>query len=77
MCQLIIHPHQIQPIRRRDRAAGAAVARLQRGFHVFRRPLAFAHQLQSAGEGTDLVWLVFSTNSLLGGRGTITPVAKQ
>ena len=35
----IIHPHQIEPVRRRDRAAGGAVARVKRALRDRRRSI--------------------------------------
>ena len=41
----IIHPHEIKPLRRRDRAAFRAIARGERARHIARLPFAFADKL--------------------------------
>src|ERR1700749_2144101 len=52
---LVIHTHQIEPIRRCDGAAFAAVLSIARAFHVAARPLAVAHQFQTSHHRADLV----------------------
>src|SRR5215471_5789453 len=44
----IIHPHEIKPFRRRDRAAGGAVAGGERGCKIIRTPAALADPDQRA-----------------------------
>src|SRR5262245_37785570 len=44
----IIHPREIEPVRRRDRSAGGAVALLERGGNIVGGPLALAHERERA-----------------------------
>ena len=51
----IVHPHQIEPVRRRDRAGGGAVARFKRRFEIGGAPLSLADELQRADHRAHLV----------------------
>ena len=51
----IVDPHQIEPLRRRDRPGGGAVARVERRFQIVRAPLSLADQLQRADHRAHLV----------------------
>ena len=51
----VTHPRKVQALRRADRAAGRAVARLKRLVHAIRRPCPAAHPLQRADDGADLI----------------------
>ena len=50
----IIHPHQIEPLRRRDRAAGGAVLGGQCCGEIVHAPAALAHPNQRAHHRTHL-----------------------
>lgn len=41
----VIHPNQMQPIGRGDRAAAGAITSIQRSFDILRPPFAFADEL--------------------------------
>ena len=52
---LIIHPHQIKPVGRRDRPAGRAVAGGERGGEIVRAPFALADQHERADHRAHLM----------------------